>query len=268
MDEALSIAIDQGLRAYQVLIPKMAPPRLDTAKLPIVDVTQISFLDSLVSQNAQVQVAPPSSFRILDATNKNSAKLLMTPTRDSRVAGHALRKAHSEIGKYLATEFLPELIGLEEYSIPHVQGNQTIGHRFCGEREILIIALMRGGEPMAFGVNEAMPLAGFLHAKVPQDVQQQHVEGKRTVILVDSVINSGKTIIEFTEHIRLLSTSIHLLVVAGVIQSQSLLNGTRLSQILSTANVGVVALRLSDNKFPGRGTTDTGNRLFNTTHLQ
>lgn len=26
-------------------------------------------------------------------------------------------------------------------------------------------------------------------------------------------------------------------------------------------------LALSDNKFTGRGTTDTGNRLYNTTHL-
>lgn len=88
------------------------------------------------------------------------------------------------------------------------------------------------------------------------------------MILVDSVVNNGKTVVEFVQHIRTLHLTVRILVIAGVVQADSLTKGA-LTQILSVDfNVGLIALRLSDNKYTGKGTTDTGNRLFNTTHLQ
>ncbi len=58
-----------------------------------------------------------------------------------------------------------------------------------------------------------------------------------------------------------------IFVVAGVIQAQALSEG-RLADVLRVdTNVWFVALRQSENKFTGKGTTDTGHRLFNTTHL-
>ncbi|KAK7461317.1 hypothetical protein VKT23_008496 [Stygiomarasmius scandens] len=254
MDDALLRAINEGLHACQVLLPPTAPPRLDTIRLPLVDITFAHFIPSITSP------------MVLSA--ENAAKLLMTPMRNADISGPALRKAHSEVGWHLAITLLSERIGLEEYPIPHVQGNQTVGYRFCNEKKTLIVALMRGGEPLALGISEAMPLAMFMHAKDSDDVQKQHIEGRRTIILVDSVVNTGSTLVAFIRRIRELNETARIVVVAGVVQAKAL-SRTKLAQFLTAdRNVDqVVALRKSDNKFTGRGTTDTGNRLFNTTQL-
>jgi uracil phosphoribosyltransferase len=125
---------------------------------------------------------------------------------------------------------------------------------------------MRGGEPMAFGVSDAFPLAMFVHASRPHDINLDHVGEQRTVLLVDSVVNSGKTMVRFVQRVRHLHATIRIVMVAGVIQAQAVSN---VAQALGCdANLSIVALRLSENKFTGMGTTDTGNRLFGTTHLR
>ncbi|THV05862.1 hypothetical protein K435DRAFT_826190 [Dendrothele bispora CBS 962.96] len=255
MDDALSHAINkEGLHACQVLLPPTAPPRLDTIILPPIDITSAHFIPSITS---------PMVF-----STESAAKLLMTPMRDANISGPALRKAHGEVGWYLAITLLSERIGLEEYPISHVQGNQTVGYRFLDEEKMLIVALMRGGEPLALGISEAMPLAMFIHAKDSGDVQKHHLEGQRTIILVDSVVNTGSTLVTFMRRIRELNETARIMVVAGVVQAKAL-SRTKLAQFLTMdRNVDqVVALRKSDNKFTGRGGTDTGNRLFNTTRL-
>ena len=85
----------------------------------------------------------------------------MTHMRDQSVAGPALRNAHQKVGWYLAVEYLTctSIIGNERISIQHVQGTQTDGYHIFHEKDTLTVALMRGGEPMALGVNETMPLA-------------------------------------------------------------------------------------------------------------
>lgn len=262
MEAQLLEAIDgQGLRARQVVLPSTASPRLNTTKLPLVTLTDTEFIDSILCHRKRF-----SSLQVLDATNRGSAKLLMTPTRDANVAGPALREAHCRIGWYLAIEFLGNVIGLEEYAMPHVQGHQTHGYRLLYERQTAIVALMRGGEPMALGINDVFPLAMLVHAHGPNDVKLHHVQKQQTIVLVDSVVNSGKTVVEFVERIRVLDPTVRIVIVAGVVQAQSV------ESILKEAfkhhqGVTLVALRLSDNKFTGRRTTDTGNRLFNTTHL-
>ncbi|KAF7853630.1 uncharacterized protein EAF02_011935 [Botrytis sinoallii] len=191
----------------------------------------------------------------------------MTPMRNANISGHILREAHYRVGYYLATEFLGNVLGIEEYLVPHVQGHTTSGFRVLHEHQTLIVALMRGGEPMAFGVSEALPLATFLHAEDPEDIKATHVEGQLNVVLVDSVVNSGKTIVEFVEHIRKLHATIRIVVVAGVVQSQVIHGSSAAKALARSGNFSIVALRLSENKFTGKGTTDTGNRLFNTTYL-
>jgi uracil phosphoribosyltransferase len=125
----------------------------------------------------------------------------MTPMRDAGVAGPALRAAHGNVGWYLASEFVTDMIGLEEYAIPHVQGHQTNGHRLHHEQQTAIVALMRGGEPMALGVSSAFPLAMLVHATKPSDIKFHHLQKWHNVLLVDSVINSGKSLVEFIQHI-------------------------------------------------------------------
>jgi hypothetical protein len=88
------------------------------------------------------------------------------------------------------------------------------------------------------------------------------------MLLVDSVVNNDKAMAEFVTHVRSLHATVHIVIVAGVAQAQSVSAEGSLVQALSRhANISLVALRLSENKFTGRGTTDTGNRLFNTTQL-
>jgi orotate phosphoribosyltransferase len=123
---------------------------------------------------------------------------------------------------------------------------------------------MRGGKRMALGVNKALPLAMFLHAKIHGDIHTTHLQGRKTVSLVDSVVNTGQSILEFVQHIRNLDTSIRTIVVAGVIQAKSV-STSRIAQELSRfGRLSFVAIRLSNNQFTSKGLIDTEHRLFNT----
>ena len=262
MEKDLLHAIENdGLRASQVLLPPNASPRLDATTLPLVQITDKGFVESILRRRK------PANLRIVHATDRSAAKLLMTPMRDAKVAGHALRKAHGEVGSYLAIEFLTGMIGLEEYTIPHVQGHSTSGFRLRHEQQTTIVALMRGGEPMALGVNSVFQLAMFVHATQPSDIKPHHLHRQRNVLLVDSVVNSGKSVAEFIQHVRSLDNTVRIIVIAGVVQAQSLSEGAFSQALEHDMNLSLVALRLSNNRFTGKGTTDTGNRLFNTTHL-
>jgi uracil phosphoribosyltransferase len=277
MDVALSKAIDSGLQARLVLLPSNAPPRLNTTVLPLVQLTR-SANHGLFEIPSHLKTREPldSSFihsvlcrrrlQIVQASERTAAALLMTPTRNANISGPGLREAHRRTGWYLGTEFLGSVIGLEEITIKHVQGHRTSGHQLLHERHTSIVALMRGGEPMALGVNDAFPLAMFVHAKSPYDIEPQHLRDPGAVVLVDSVVNSGKTIVEFVQAIRNKHATIRIVVIAGVVQVESV-SGKRLGALGRYGNVSLVALRLSNNKFTGRGSTDTGSRLFNTTHI-
>ena len=194
----------------------------------------------------------------------------MTPTRDARIRGPALQEAHRRVGRYLATEFLPCLIGLEEHATPHVQKSKSaIGYRLANEDKTLIVALMRGGLPLAEGVNETFPSAGLLHANHSGDITRDHLAGRSALILVDSVINKGATVQDFVKHVRRLHVTIRIVVVAGVVQAQSVTkSGPLWTSACEYGKFNILALRLSENMYTGRGTTDTGNCLYNTTCLE
>ncbi|KAF9769229.1 hypothetical protein IL306_013363 [Fusarium sp. DS 682] len=263
MDVALAKSIqDDYLRARQILLPSQSSPRLDEDRLPVVSLADQNFFNSIVDPRPDRR-----PLKIFHATNKAAAKVLMSTMRDATVAGPLLRDAHANVGHYLAVEYVSKLIGLEEYTIPHVQGHETTAHRLRNEAGTCIVALMRGGEPMAFGVNQVFPQAMFIHAGGAADIKKHHIQDKSTVILVDSVINSGKSIIEFIKRVVRLEPSISILVVAGVVQAEAVAETHLLSKVMRRYEAGLVALRLSENKFTGTKTTDTGNRLFNTTHL-
>ncbi|KAI5864693.1 uracil phosphoribosyltransferase-domain-containing protein [Durotheca rogersii] len=265
MDAALLEAVSRGgLQARQMLVPNNVPPRLDIDKLPLIDLSVPEFIRSIVS-DGHGKSSP--GLRFDHATTRRSAQLLMTPMRDGTISGPRLRKSHQDVGWYLATEFLTEVIGIEEYPIRHVQGNTTSGYRLRSEQKTLIVPLMRGGEAMALGVNEAFPLARFVHASRPHDIGHQHVQDISNIILVDSVINSGKSIVEFARHVRGLCPTARIVAVAGVVQNRSVSRGGLVYEYACEAGLELVALRISDNKFTGSGGTDTGNRLYNTTHL-
>ncbi|KAL5317142.1 hypothetical protein ACEPPN_014236 [Leptodophora sp. 'Broadleaf-Isolate-01'] len=258
MDKELQIAIaDDGLLARQALLPSHVDSRLDTAQLRLFDMRAPEEMKSIFLRRKPLAVRHAST---------NAAKLLQTPMRNAENSGVALQAIHKKVGWFLATELVTEVIGMEEHRIPHVQGGFTTGYRLLREGRTTIVALMRGGEPMAKGVHEAFPLAMFVHANCPFDLKAHHLEGQETVLLVDSVVNNGTTIVEFMKRIKVLVTGIRVVVVTGVAQKKSISENGPLARV-GRDGLTVVALRLSENKYTGKGGTDTGNRLFNTTHL-
>ncbi|RAO68305.1 uncharacterized protein BHQ10_004317 [Talaromyces amestolkiae] len=260
MDDALADAIRKGgFHPRQVLLPSHASPRLDLLRLPLIQLSERFISDSILNDRYQLHV--------VDASHRPAAKLLMTPMRNATFSGPSLREAHHRVGLYLATEFCAEILGLETFPIPHVQGHQTDGYRVLNEKETLIVALMRGGEPMALGISDALPSAAFLHARGAIDILPEHLNSIKTILLVDSVVNSGKSILEFVQYIRTLHATIRIVVIAGVIQSKAVTSSEMSQQLCRFRHLSFVALRLSENQFTGQGGTDTGNRLFNTTNL-
>ncbi|OAT12250.1 hypothetical protein BDBG_07624 [Blastomyces gilchristii SLH14081] len=231
--------------------------------LPSVRVTEQDFICAILHRD---NVQQPQH-RFQHETDTGASKLLMTPMRDATVAGPALRAAHRRTGNYLAIKYLIDTIGSEEFSTRHVQGQTAKRFRLLHEEQTLIVPLMRGGEPMAQGVSKAFPLAALVHAHAPTDIDGSYLESRFTIILVDSVVNSGKTILQFVQHIRKLRGSIRIVIIAGVIQAQ-FLNLDFTGVLVPYEHLDFVAIRLSTNKYTGKGTTDTGNRLFNTTYLR
>ncbi|KAF4439792.1 2-3-cyclic-nucleotide 3-phosphodiesterase [Fusarium acutatum] len=198
MDEELEKVIRDGyLRAPQFLVP--------------------NFFHSILDRRPDRQ-----PLKLLNATHKAAAKLLMSPMRDTAVFGPMLRQAHANVGRYLATEYVSELIGLDDYAITHVQGHNTTGYYLRDEATTSVFTLMRSGEPMAFGLSDVFPQAMFIHASIAEDVKMHHVQGQSNVILVDSVVNSGKSVIEFIKGVVRLEPNINITVVAGVVQAETI----------------------------------------------
>ena len=266
MDSELENAVGQnGNQLRQVLLPPSVTPRLHNFKLPFVKLTDHGFIDGIFGR----QTSRPVLELLVDRTK--ASPILTGSARDAAVAGPDLRRVHGEIGRHLARVHLADVAGLDMYPIKHVQDRTTHGFRLWRERQTTIVALMRGGEPMAFGVNDAFPLAMFVHASEPEDVKPHHLDGQVTVVLVDSVVNSGKTVVQFMEHVRKLHPTIRIVVMAYVVQ-QDVVEPPRESVLIQQPSLHktmtLITLRTSKTKFTGSGTTDTGNRLFNTTHLK
>ncbi|KAL4952141.1 uracil phosphoribosyltransferase-domain-containing protein [Aspergillus filifer] len=264
MDAKLLSAIkDDGLQARQTLLPNdSTTPRLDVSRLPLVDLTERFFVDSIILSDKATR-----GLQLLHATDKEATKLLATPMRDGKIRGFPLCKAYFNAGKYLASEYLSKLVGSEEFTMSNTHGNDTIRHRLLHEKRTLVVPLMRSGEPVAFGVWKVFHKAQFMHAHEPKNIARKHLDGNVTVVLADSVINSGKTAVEFIQHIRDLHGSIRIIFVAGVVQDQVTKEGSELSKLARSIDFTIVALRISENKYTGKGATDTGHRMFNTTHL-
>ncbi|TID18320.1 PRTase-like protein [Venturia nashicola] len=254
----------------QILLPGTVKPRFTVEDLPV---TQLDNEHILEAVHRRQRVGT----EFLLATEE-TAMQLSTAMRNADNGGPVLREAHRRAGWYLATEYVHKIVGIEKYDIPHTQGGTTDGWRLRNEKKTTIVALMRGGEPMAFGVSDAFPRAYFVHAKEPVQLKPEHVMSQKQILLVDSVVNNGDSVVEFVEHIRSMDAYIRVVVITGVIQAQSIgivddghgssKRGGKVGSLLEEdPNVSVIALRQSKNKYTGKGGTDTGHRLFNTTHM-
>jgi uracil phosphoribosyltransferase len=154
--------------------------------------------------------------------SKQAARLLMTPMRDAMIQGPALREAHRRTGWYLAMHMADEYLDVEEFAIQHRNPGQSRGFRLVNESQTCIVAIMRGGEQMAVGVNYAFPTATLLHAKTPDDLDAADLSVYEAIILVDLIINTGTTMISMVEHIRGRYGDRRIVIVTGGVQAEVL----------------------------------------------
>jgi uracil phosphoribosyltransferase len=185
-------------------------------------------------------------------------RLLVDATRRAEASGPALAFAHRAVGHALASHVARGL-RLEEAEIDHVAGPST-GVRIVPGAEPVVIALLRAGLFIAEGVWERLPGASLLlHGH--DDVNRFPLDG-RTVVVVDSVINTGRTMREVLKEVDQRSAA--ATIVATLVAYRP--NMVRLAE--EHPQVNFVAARISDRTYVGRGKTDTGARLFGTTLLE
>ena len=242
-----------GFRSYQLVFgSNLGDGPLGTPPLPLHTGLQMGSLSALLSELCSCKL----NF-LRDFTTDRAAQLLATRSRQAEISGPLLQVVHVAMGRFVAERLAAEL---ETCVVPitHVQGGVVEGVGIMDEAQIAIFAMMRGGEPMARGVYEVFPQATFLHwdgKALPKAISEHAID--RTVILVDSVINSGKSV---KDALNMLSGHCkRVFVVAGVTQEEA-------SKRLPTEFPAVrfFTLRVSKNQYTGKGSTDTGNRLFGT----
>ena len=209
-----------------------------------------------------------------------AASVLATQTRRADLSGPDLQSQHTNVGKYLADRLMDMYSEyfVEKRDFAHVQGNNFVGSVVSDD--VLILPLMRGGEPMSRGIYERFPNAKLVHYYHDEQTESCNRLSKAlakvsNVIIVDSVVNEGKSVRDVIHHIHKLMTNCaengtncksttsllppRIFVVTAVMQMEA---SRRLP--VDYPLIRFVALRISDNKYKGRGGTDTGNRLFGT----
>jgi uracil phosphoribosyltransferase len=130
--------------------------------------------------------------------SSRAAGVLAAQTRRADLPPPDLQAVHEQVGRRLADKALDEYAYeddlVEEEAFDHVQGTRFSG-LVTRSRNVVILALMRGGEPMARGVFSRFPLARFVHYwGDDQPLEWGPSAEPRSVFVVDSVINRGDSV--------------------------------------------------------------------------
>ena len=184
-------------------------------------------------------------------------RLLVDRTRRAEVSGPALAAAHRSVGVALAP-FAARRCILEDVEIAHVAGPST-GAQLPAAGAPIILVLMRAGLFVAEGLWESLPGA----ALVPWDGTAASLAGvpvqDRPVLVVDSVINSGRSIDRALEAVAPRGPA--WTTVVSLVANQEGLAACR----GRWPDVEFAVARVSRRSYVGKGSTDTGARLFGTT---
>jgi uracil phosphoribosyltransferase len=196
-------------------------------------------------------------------TERHIVRLLATETRRTDTPPHDLCGSHIALGRFLAGELVEDL-PLEPREILHPQGVRS-GWQVEDEAELTLVVLMRAGLYTAEGFREVLPNARVVHVSPRRGVGlgQRDLAGLgdlagRRFVLVDSVVNTGKSMEPVLDQLR--DAGAAWLAVAALVTPEP--TATR----LETAHIDVhfYFARTSTNQYVGKGNTDTGNRLFGT----
>ena len=162
---------------------------------------------------------------------------LIEESRNPENQGPKLAKIHTELGRIIG-----EHLSLK---IP------------LGKDETTIITIMRAGLPFAQGIWEHFPNIPFITIKKVEELKEYEIYlNNRNIIVVDSVINSGKSIIPIIEYLQ--SKNNKITVATNVINDKA---------VPKFKDVRLHTIRISSNSYVGTKSIDTGNRLFNTVEL-
>lgn len=196
-------------------------------------------------------------------TERNVIKHLATRSRRTDLTPFELSRTHVDLGRFLAGELL-ELLPMESCSIQHPQGTRA-GWQVAREEELLLLSFMRAGLYVTEGVRELLPRAPVLHVTperglglTERDLQQVAPVAGRSAVLIDSVVNTGASLTPVLQQLRERGAG-RLYVLAMVTPVPT---AQRLAE--SFPDVHFLMARISENQYVGKGTTDTGNRLFGT----
>ena len=144
----------------------------------------------------------------------------------------------------------------------HVRLGEKIGRRITNvfpEKNTSILVLERGGR--FFGDGVYMGAGGIFYSMNPKKDDTPVINTER-VVIVDSVINTGKSIMRIIDELKNYNPGIDVIIAANVIQNEAaglfkdyLVFATRLSK---NSFVGV-----NQSKQTGKTGPDTADRLFN-----
>lgn len=144
----------------------------------------------------------------------------------------------------------------------HVRLGEKIGRHIAAvfsEKNISILVLERGGR--FFGDGVYMGAGGIFYSMNPKQDDTPVINTER-VVIVDSVINTGKSIMRIIDELKNHNPGIDVIIAANVIQNEAvelfkdyLVFATRLSK---NSFVGV-----NQSKQTGKTGPDTADRLFN-----
>jgi uracil phosphoribosyltransferase len=200
---------------------------------------------------------------LIDLGNQHGAKLLADRTRRADLDPKDFSDAYVELGKFLSLHVAQEF-ELEEYVLNHCQG-QRKGIRIKNEEGIAVLCLMRAGFYLAQGFRSVLRRAQFYPVNPKRGLGLSENEmgevssgSPHTLIIIDSVINTGGTIIPIFQQATKLGVA-KIIVAAAV-------SPVNQSRVIAASNPEVMFYfaRTSENTYVGKGTTDTGNRLFGT----
>lgn len=171
-------------------------------------------------------------------TNESINQLIATCKSDSHAVGTVLRKAHYQLGHELASSYKTD---------------------FCNS---IAVCFMRGGLPFSMGIADALdcPVLFFDDKNCPDFFQQEKdkLKGKQ-VILIDSVINSGKGMLKAIENLNGISSDVAILTNVLCYKATEKFTGYKTYTVRISGN----SFKGSDVKIQsGNKGPDTGDRLF------
>ena len=172
---------------------------------------------------------------VLNDINDGAKRAINKCLSSSQVCGYELREAHYYLGRKL--------------------GKEMINARSISNKKVAVLIMMRAGLPFGFGVADSFDESNDV--AVLFSTSENNYSSFDVVVVVDAVVNTGKTILEISN--KLIDKKV--IVATNVISDKYLDN---------LKGLDIFATRISKHSYKGIKTTavsngkgpDTGDRLF------